>query len=497
MHDEAEHAAVEVIQETNDGTISLNPDVLILNSVGIDIGSSTSHITFSRLTLERRGTQFSSRFEVVEREVLYRSPILLTPYRDSETIDMEPLTAFIEQCYRESGISPSQTNTGAVICTGEAVRKKNSEAITRMFSSQGGKFVCATAGPRLEGVLASHGSGAVARSRQHDGVLMNVDLGGGTSKVTLVRDGAVLETGAINVGARLVAWDPQGRLVRIEDAGRKVAESVGVSVELGQVLSEEQRRAIAQALAEILFEYLRRGTLSPLTTELLVTEAFTNLDPVNGILFSGGVGEYVSGRDTKDYGDLGPLYGEEIRKRLPGFGIPVIESMEQIRATVIGASQYTIQLSSSTIYLSRPDVLPQLDRQVVAPNIDGAQVTSEAVAQAIHASLKRADLLEIDNDRPIALFIRWPFDMSYSSLNMLSTGIVSALESRKDDPWVLVFDADIGGLVGSILKEEMGVKPEVVCVDEIAVGDLDFVDIGEEIKNRQAVPVVVKSLVFG
>ena len=118
MHDE-EEASVSFGDEEG-APPSL--DWLTLNSVGIDIGSSTSHLTFSRLVLKRNGLQFSSRFEVVDQEVLYRSPILLTPFLDMETIDIEPLSSFITQSYREAGIDPSQTDTGAVICTGEAAR---------------------------------------------------------------------------------------------------------------------------------------------------------------------------------------------------------------------------------------------------------------------------------------------------------------------------------------------------------------------------------------
>lgn len=494
MHDEDE---VHFAERQARGRVP-NPDWLTLNSVGIDIGSSTSHLTFSRLTLQRKAIELTSRWEVVDREILYRSSILLTPFRDTETIDMEPLCAFITRSYREAGIDPSEMDTGAVICTGEAVRKKNAEAITRFLSSQGGKFVCATAGPRLEGVLAAHGSGSVAHSRHHQNTLMNVDLGGGTTKVTLVRKGTVIETGAINVGARLVSWDSRGHLVRIEESGRKIARSIGLSLELGQPLSNEQRRRLAQKLADLLFEYLRRGDLSPLASELLVTEPLTYQGPVEHILFSGGVSEYVYGHDTRDYGDLGPIFGEEIQKRLQGLGTLLEEGSEQIRATVIGASQYTIQLSSSTIFVSRRDVLPIRDRQVVVPHFEPNHLTPESVAQAIHQALERQDLLEAETrHRPIALFVRWPVQLSYHSLHTLASGIAAAMATRDDDPWVLACHEDIGALLGTLLKEELGVKAEVVATDEIEVGDLDFIDIGAEVKYSQAVPVVVKSLTFG
>ncbi|MFC1943322.1 ethanolamine ammonia-lyase reactivating factor EutA, partial [Chloroflexota bacterium] len=171
-----------------------NPDLMELMSVGIDVGTSTSHLMFSHLHLQRCGLELSSRFEVVKREVLFRSPVLLTPYRDGDAIDTEALEQFITRSYAEAGVESSQVDTGAVICTGEAVKKKNSEAIVRLFADQGGKFVCATAGPNLEAVLAAHGSGAVARS--HSSTIMNIDIGGGTCKVAIVKNGAILDTAA-------------------------------------------------------------------------------------------------------------------------------------------------------------------------------------------------------------------------------------------------------------------------------------------------------------
>ena len=157
-------------------------------------------------------------------------------------------------------------------------------------------------------------------------------------------------------------------------------------------------------------------------------------------------------------------------------------------------SEYTIQVSSSTIYLSDVNVLPVRDRQVVAPRFGAGPQTAETVAEAVRQSLVRSDLE--NSDQPIALSIDWREPLSFESLHDLATGIARLLRERGDDPWVLLFDQDIAGVVGSILKEELKVAAEVVAADEIGVSDLDFVDIGQAIVAQQAVPVVVKSLVF-
>lgn len=486
MHDEyeAESASQEIF----------NPDFKELVSVGIDIGSSTSHLMFSRLLLKRRGLDLSSHFEVVKREAFFRSPVLLTPYRDKDTIDTESLGQFISRSYHEAGVEPHHVDTGAVICTGEAVKKKNAEAIVRLFADQGGKFVCATAGPNLEAVLAAHGSGSVASSR--NGTILNVDLGGGTTKLAIVKNGAILETACINVGARLVSWDSEGKINRIEEAGAKIASWARVPLELGKPLSRANKVALAETMAQLLFEFIEGKALSPQSEELLVT-------PLPGydrsgarLFFSGGVSEYIYGRETQEYGDLGPLLARSLQQRIPALGMTVAESVEGLRATVIGASQYTIQVSSSTIFLSQKNLLPIRDLLVVTPWLDEKKADADKVAIAIENAFRRFDLIE--HPRPVALSVRYPWENSYQALSTLALGVLQTRSLwQHQNPLVLVLDADIGKLVGAILKEDLKLEQEVVAIDEIIVGDLDFIDIGEELsRSQEAVPVVVKSLIF-
>ncbi|HEY2595520.1 MAG TPA: ethanolamine ammonia-lyase reactivating factor EutA, partial [Chloroflexota bacterium] len=159
-------------------------DNVELRTVGVDVGSSTSHLLFARLHLQRLTESLSSRFVVVEREVLHRSPILLTPYRpDTGLIDVDVLSSFVKATYAEAGLAPEDVDTGAVILTGAALERANARAVAELFAGQGGKFVCASAGHNLEGILAAHGSGAVGLSRERRGTLLHVDVGGGTTKL--------------------------------------------------------------------------------------------------------------------------------------------------------------------------------------------------------------------------------------------------------------------------------------------------------------------------
>ena len=205
-------------------------DRIELRSVGIDIGSSTSHMIFSTLEMRRQGAALSSRFELTGRRVDYESDILITPFVGGTRIDTERLSDFVQSCYGRAGIRPSQVDTGAVITTGDAARKDNAAAIVQLFSEQAGQFVCASAGPLLEAKMAAYGSGAVARSAQQNGLsVLNVDVGGGTSKLALLRNGQVCETAAINVGARLITLDEQQRVTKIESAAASAAAHCGWS----------------------------------------------------------------------------------------------------------------------------------------------------------------------------------------------------------------------------------------------------------------------------
>src|SRR3979409_924780 len=192
-------------------------DEIVILPFGVDIGSSTSHLVFSRIVLER----LDSRYVVTTRETFYQSDILLTPYSAEETIDAQALGAFIERQYKDAKVDPDEIDTGALILTGVAVRRRNARKIGELFAAQAGKMVAVSAGDNLETVMAAYGSGAVARSIRDRTTVMNVDVGGGTSKISICADGKVVDLTAVDVGARLVCIDAARRIVRVEDAGRR------------------------------------------------------------------------------------------------------------------------------------------------------------------------------------------------------------------------------------------------------------------------------------
>jgi ethanolamine utilization protein EutA len=495
-----------------------------VTSVGIDVGSATVHLVFSRLALRRQQVGLASRYQVVHRETLARSPIALTPYAAGDQIDAAALSAIVTAAFREAGLTPEGVDTGALVITGAAAERANAAAIAALFAEQSGKFVTAVAGPHLEARLAAHGSGAVGRSAAEGQTLLHLDVGGATSKLSVVQDGAVVESMALGVGARLVACDDAGRVTRLEPAGARAAGALGRALALGESLDAAERAALAERLADALFLALERRPLDAFARSLLVTEPLTYDGPIDAVTCSGGVAEYVYEQEQRDFGDLGPHLGAAIRRRLtaPGFPLPLAAVDERIRATVIGAAQYTLQVSGKSIHVPRPEALPLRNLPVIVPALPEGTADAEQVAAAVRAALEQSDL--VDGAQPLAVAFRWehePYsellrglaerrvpgagalyrrlEPEHRLLHALAEGIVAALPETlaRRQPLVVVCDNDVGSLLGRLLAEEVAPGAEIVCLDEIELGPFDYVDVGERLPDRAAVPVVVKSLVFG
>jgi ethanolamine utilization protein EutA len=469
-------------------------DEIRLTSVGVDIGSSTSHLVFSRLVLER----LDNRYVVSEREVFHESEVLLTPYADDMTIDAERLGAFIAEQYRRAGLGPNAVDTGALILTGVAVRRRNARAIAELFAGQAGKFVAVSAGDALEATLAAFGSGAAARSIRESARVMNVDIGGGTAKIAVCEGGEVVDLTAVDVGARIIAFDEDGAVARIEEAGRRFAKEAGVPLALGDRPTDGMLLRIVERMVERLFEAMGGAPLSEQTAALLRLDPLEEARVPDALTFSGGVAEYIYGREQADYGDLGPRLAEMIRARVEGWGPRLASPIEGIRATVVGASQYTIQVSGSTIFVSPVDVLPLCNVPAVTPDLplDGETLSPEEIAAAVRTALRRLDLHA--GEQTVALCYRWRGSATFARLDAFCRGVADGLESllSRGLPLVLVGDGDIGGLVGIHCKEEARLPNPVVSVDGIVLKEFDFIDIGALLQASGAVPVVIKSLVF-
>jgi ethanolamine utilization protein EutA len=395
-------------------------------------------------------------------------------------------------------VDPEEIDAGALILTGVAVRRSNARRIGELFARQAGKLVAVSAGDNLETVMAAYGSGAVARSIREGVAVMNVDVGGGTSKIAVCHDGAVAAITAIDVGARLVCIDDKGRITRLEEAGRRFGEDLGLNLELGDELAPRDAGRLAARMAESLFAAMEGGAPRIGATGLLRLDPLGFAGRVHAVTFSGGVSEYVYGWESNSFGDLGALLAAEIRNRVNLAGMRMEPPTQGIRATVIGASQYTTQVSGSTIFVSPLDILPLRNLPVVAPEFafDGEAIGSAAVATAIHKALLHLDLTE--SESPVAIFVPWRGSATFHRLDAFCSGVVEGLGGllRRGLPVVLAGDGDVGGLLGIHFREEMKLANPVISIDGLELKQFDFIDIGEMLETSGAVPVVIKSLIF-
>ncbi len=391
---------------------------------------------FARLRLQRLADSLSSRYVVVEREVLHRSPIVLTPYSAGNTIDAAALEAHIAGWYATAGLAREDVDTGAVILTGAALERENARELADLFAGEGGKFVCATAGHALEATLAAHGSGSVARSRRDHETILHVDVGGGTTKLARIEDGVIVATTAIGVGARSRA------------AGRDPAE----------------RKRIAGELADAIVA-ATRGAAVPTSLQLLAT--LPRAGAPRRITVSGGVSEYLAGRERADYDDLGRELADAIDARRGELSAPLEVVADGIRATVIGASQFTVQVSGSTIGVGAP--LPL--RNVPVMRLGG----------------------DARGSGPIAIAVKWDGEPEHARIRALAERIAASTSRR---PLIVAIDGDIAATLGAILRDELRFKGDLVTLDGLELGDLDYIDVGTPVAPSGVVPVIVKSLVF-
>jgi ethanolamine utilization protein EutA len=502
MHDlEFEHLHVSP-DEAAINEVAWAADNVELTTVGIDIGSSTSHLMFARVHLQRLSAALSSRFVVVARKILWQSPILLTPYRSDYTIDVDELAGFIGGCYAYAGIEREKVDSGAVILTGEALKRRNARAIADLFSEEAGKFVCASAGHHMESQMAAHGSGAIALSRGHNAILLNVDIGGGTTKFALIEKGRILATCAIAVGGRLMVEDDGKGLTRIEPPAQEIAKELGIELHLGQALAAADRNRIAARMARMVMGLIDLRQPGELARRLLVTQAWPAElanKRIDAVTFSGGIAEYLYKRETRRFGDLGSNLAEGLRhalahrRDLP----PVWDPGQGIRATVIGAAQFSVQISGNTILIADPGKLPLQNLPVLACSFAlDDDITADVVAAEVRAALLRADFAE--GDSPVALSFPWRGDPSHGRLYAAAAGICEALARTLQEqlPLVLLIDGDVGKSLGRVILHEIAPHADVIAIDGVQLKEFDYVDIGSVIELTNVVPVIIKSLLF-
>ena len=445
-----------------------------LLSVGLDVGTTSTQLIVSRLTISNRASAFAvPEMEIAERNILYRSPVHFTPLLEGNLVDGNKIRVLVEEEYKNAGISREQVDTGAVIITGETSRRENAKAVLGALSEHAGDFVVATAGPSLESVLAAQGAGAVAYSRDTGERVFHMDIGGGTANLALIENGHITCTDCLNVGGRLIK-EENGRICYISPVLEGLCRfSVGDSV------TPEDLEPVAQMLTEVL--EMAAGLREP--TELLNRLRTAELGKHRGcnvqnavISFSGGVADCI---DTEHpafvFGDMGPILGRAIRKsRLCQGSYRLGE--ETIRATVIGAGCHSAQLSGSTVFCQNM-TLPIKNRPVVA--VSEKDLSEDGVRQKLAGQDTLSVLALPEFDVP-----------DYEKIKSLAAVIATSMPS----PVLVTVERDMAKALGQAIALRRPNGDSILCIDRVRLKNGDYLDVGNPI--GPALPVVVKTLIL-
>lgn len=464
--------------------------ILELTSVGLDVGSATCQFAMSLVTLRKVGEEYRT----VGFDVVYESGPMLTPYCSDLEIDGKAVAAWLDHELSVAGRPRSAIDSGVVILTGLALRHRNARNIAGLLAVRSGRCISVSAGDRLEAVMSAHGSGALNRSAEGSRRVLSVDIGGGTTKLALCVAGEVVAAGALDIGGRLVSVDETGRARYREDIVPALAESVGVAMDL--------QSETPASLCHRLGDGLGRHLMSILVGELalqdspLVREGSDSV-PVHDadIVFSGGVAEFVAGRERRTFNDMGPSIGRHIAANLDLLDAEIFfPEGGASRATVLGASQHLVQVSGSTI-AAPEEYLPLLDVPVIRLKSAFDAATSETLA----AETVREGLLsygDVNLCGALGLVWSWagPFDIE--AFERVARGIMVGASAFPVETIVLLSTLDLGRTMGNAVAKYSG-GPAVVSLDGIRADDFAFLDVGDYLPGSAAVSAVVKSIQFG
>ncbi|MHA1199306.1 MAG: ethanolamine ammonia-lyase reactivating factor EutA [Candidatus Heimdallarchaeaceae archaeon] len=483
----------EILFQSNDDI----GEYLNVLSVGIDVGSSTSHLVFSGLTLRREQSfmNMSNRFHLINRKLIYEGNIIDTPLVDRFTIDIDAVVAFFEEEYKEAGITTEMVDTGAVIVTGETAKKQNAEEIVKRLSSSTGKFVSAAAGPNFESLLGAMGSGIVDQTLENENTVMNIDIGGGTSNLAIASKGQVTSTSCINVGGRLLGIDKDFKIWGIDEPTEFLFVELGLDYKIGEIIPENDAKLIALEYAKALIEVMKGPAKSKIAKYLMMTEDLDFSIPIDGYSFSGGVAEFIYG--TKNtYEDIGVYLAEEIQVLMKKHKLVILEPKNKIRATVIGAGSFSLSVSGSTCYFDKSILFPLENIPVINVNIRKENFSLEILKREIDVAFKRFDMKE--GEDLVALYFKDPIYRNNFYLTDFAKAVEQALPNSiaNTKMVILIFDQDMGGSVGIALRRDTALQDNLICMDELELEEGDWIDIGAPLYSGQAFPVTIKSLVF-
>ncbi len=458
-------------------------------SVGIDIGTTTMQLVFSKITVCNVSGSFSMpQIKIRSKKIIYKSDIYFTPLNFYGNIDLQEIKNIITNQYFKAGINKKDISTGAIIITGETAGKQNAEQVLNALSEFSGDFVVATAGPDLEAILAGHGSGASELSKKESQKIMNFDVGGGTTNAAVFKDGAVKDSFALHIGGRLIRLDAEFKITYVSEKIKKLIKHLNLDLNVGSEAELNQLKKLTDAFATILIKIGKNETLNKESNELFISHVAAGLN-TEAYTFSGGVAEFIykdmnsyNRKCISQYGDIGPLLGYSIKEVFTKHKLKILEAKEKIRATVIGAGSYSMAISGSTIVFD-DELLPIKNIPILKLEREENGIIEDDIINKVR----------MYRDSNIALAFIGPRSPSYAKVKAISEAIVQGLKERSD-PIIIIIENDFAKALGQTIKNMLNDSKKVICIDQIKVENGDYVDIGKSILG--VLPVVIKTLIF-
>lgn len=462
-------------------------------SVGIDIGTTTTQVIFSELTVQNTAANFLiPEVKITEKNIVYKSKIYLTPLIDREKVNLQELKEIVLREYEIAGISKKEISTGAIIITGETARKENAEEVLNILSDFSGDFVVATAGPDLEAVLAGCGAGASEASKKLTCKVINFDIGGGTTNAAVFWDGEVIDSFALDIGGKLIRFNEEGKIIYISHKLQELIKSLNLNLKIGITPNFKDLQLLTEELAKVLLSIANRESINEQSEKLFINHKDKALE-TEFIMFSGGVAEFIycdseinNLDEVAEFGDIGPLLGYSIKKVFKKYKHKLLEPKEKIRATVIGAGSHSIKVSGSTVVFD-DDMLPIKNVPIIKLFNNWKDENISYIYKSICEKIK------LYKDIPTAIAFKGPKCASYLQIKSMAMGIVEALKNSNEIIIVIV-ENDFAKALGQSIQNALSNSKKVICIDNIKVQNGDYIDIGKSIAG--VVPVVVKTLIF-